>query len=279
MRFGAANSEHRVYTSFLQNGTATGRLSSKSPNLQNIPVRSEEGRKIRQAFISKAGHSLISIDYSQIELRLLAHFCRDTSLIEAFKQDKDIHFETAARLFGIENAQEKRSIAKSINFGLIYGMGSKKLSQTLQIPLKEAKSYIESYFALFPTIKDYLSAQENFLLENGYSQTLLGHRRYFDFSRATEFMKANFLREGINSIFQGSAADLIKLSMLEIHRIYSKSDLKMLLQVHDELIFEAPSEKAQEYAYAVADIMNHIYTLEVPLKCGINIGTNWAELK
>ena len=279
LRFGAANSEHRVYTSFLQNGTATGRLSSKSPNLQNIPVRSEEGRKIRQAFISKAGHSLISIDYSQIELRLLAHFCKDTSLIEAFKQDKDIHFETAARLFGIENAQEKRSIAKSINFGLIYGMGSKKLSQTLQIPLKEAKSYIESYFALFPTIKDYLSAQENFLLENGYSQTLLGHRRYFDFSRATEFMKANFLREGINSIFQGSAADLIKPSMLEIHRIYSKSDLKMLLQVHDELIFEAPSERAQEYAYAVADIMNHIYTLEVPLKCGINIGTNWAELK
>lgn len=279
LRFGTTNDSHRVYTSFLQNGTATGRLSSKSPNLQNIPVRRDEGRKIRQAFISKNGYNLISIDYSQIELRLLAHFCKDPSLIESFKQDKDIHFESAARLFGIENAASKRAIAKSINFGIIYGMGSKKLSQTLQIPLKEAKSYIESYFALFPTIKNFINMQETFLLENGYSQTLLGHRRYFDFKRATDFMKANFLREGINSIFQGSAADLIKLSMCEIHKKYAKSDLKMLLQVHDELIFEAPSEKAEAYANEVAEIMNHIYTLEVPLKCGISIGNNWAELK
>lgn len=279
LRFGAGNSEHRIYTSFLQNGTATGRLSSKSPNLQNIPVRREEGRKIRQAFIAKAGYSLISVDYSQIELRLLAHFCKDPSLIESFRQDKDIHYETAARLFGAENAKAKRAIAKSINFGLIYGMGSKKLSQTLQIPLKEAKSYIESYFALFPTIKDFLKAQEQFLLENGYSQTLLGHRRYFDFAKATDFMKANFLREGINSIFQGSAADLIKLSMCEIHKIYAQSPVKMLLQVHDELIFEAPSDKARAYANAIADIMNHIYPLEVPLKCGVSIGQNWAELK
>ncbi|MCX2717208.1 DNA polymerase I [Helicobacter sp. MIT 21-1697] len=279
LRFGSANTEHRIYTSFLQSGTATGRLSSKSPNLQNIPVRSDEGRKIRQAFISKEGHSLISIDYSQIELRLLAHFCKDSSLIEAFIQDKDIHFETAARLFGEECAAQKRAIAKSINFGLIYGMGSKKLAQTLQISLKEAKNYIESYFALFPTIKNFLNAQKEFLLENGYSQTLLGHRRYFDFKNATDFMRANFLREGINSIFQGSAADLIKLSMCEIHRRYEKSDFKMLLQVHDELIFEAPQEKAHIYAQEAAQIMNHIYTLEVPLKCGISIGKNWAELK
>lgn len=279
LRLGKAHAEHRIHTLFLQNGTATGRLSSKSPNLQNIPVRREEGRKIREAFISREGHSLISIDYSQIELRLLAHFCRDASLVEAFMQDKDIHFETAARLFGKENAAQKRFIAKTINFGLIYGMGSKKLSETLQIPLKEAKAYIESYFALFPTIKDFLNAQEEFLLENGYSQTLLGHRRYFDFKRATDFMRANFLREGINSIFQGSAADLIKLSMCEIHKRYAKSSLKMLLQVHDELIFEAPSEQAQGYAGEVAEIMNTIYKLEVPLKCGIAIGTNWAELK
>lgn len=279
LRLSEANTEHRIYTSFLQSGTATGRLSSKSPNLQNIPVRREEGRKIRQAFIAKDGYSLISIDYSQIELRLLAHFCKDRSLIEAFMQDKDIHFETAARLFGIESAQAKRSVAKSINFGLIYGMGSKKLAQTLQIPLKEAKSYIESYFELFPTIKNFLNAQKEFLLENGYSQTLLGHRRYFDFQNATEFMRANFLREGINSIFQGSAADLIKLSMCEIYRIYAKSTLKMLLQVHDELIFEAPSSEAQTYALEVAEIMNKIYTLEVPLKCGVSIGQNWAELK
>ncbi|WP_304421642.1 DNA polymerase I [Helicobacter japonicus] len=279
LRFGGANDEHRIYTSFLQSGTATGRLSSKSPNLQNSPVRREEGRKIREAFISKEGYSLISIDYSQIELRLLAHFCKDSSLIESFKQDKDIHFETAARLFGIESATQKRAIAKSINFGLIYGMGSKKLAQTLHITLKEAKNYIESYFALFPTIKTFLDEQKAFLLENGYSQTLLGHRRYFDFKNATDFMKSNFLREGINSIFQGSAADLIKLSMCEIHKRYENSDLKMLLQVHDELIFEAPQEKAQAYAKEAAEIMNHIYTLEVPLKCGISIGKNWAELK
>lgn len=279
LRLGEANAQHRIYTSFLQSGTATGRLSSKSPNLQNIPVRREEGRKIRQAFIAKDDHSLISIDYSQIELRLLAHFCKDKSLIEAFMHDKDIHFETAIRLFGIESAHQKRSVAKSINFGLIYGMGSKKLAQTLQIPLKEAKSYIDSYFELFPTIKNFLNAQKDFLLENGYSQTLLGHRRYFDFQNATEFMKTNFLREGINSIFQGSAADLIKLSMCEIHRIYGKSSLKMLLQVHDELIFEAPSAQAEGYASEVADIMNKIYTLEVPLKCGVSIGQNWAELK
>lgn len=279
LRFAQSNKEHKVYTSFLQTGTATGRLSSKSPNLQNIPVRREEGRKIRQAFISRENHSLISIDYSQIELRLLAHFCKDQSLIESFIQDKDIHFETAARLFGEKNATQRRSIAKSINFGLIYGMGSKKLSETLRIPLKEAKNYIESYFELFPTIKDYLNAQKEFLLENGYSQTLLGHRRYFDFKTATDFMKANFLREGINSIFQGSAADLIKLSMCEIHKRYTQSDLKMLLQVHDELIFESPSEKAEQYAKEVSQIMNHIYELEVPLKCGISIGQNWAELK
>lgn len=279
LRHASANKHHRIFTSFLQSGTATGRLSSKSPNLQNIPVRREEGRKIREAFISKEGYSLISIDYSQIELRLLAHFCKDPSLIAAFMEDKDIHYETAARLFGVALADQKRSIAKSINFGLIYGMGSKKLSETLQIPLKEAKAYIESYFELFPTILKFLDSQKEFLLENGYTQTLLGHRRYFDFSNTTEFMRANFLREGINSIFQGSAADLIKLSMCEIHKRYEKSPLKMLLQVHDELIFEAPNELAHSYAQEVVEIMNHIYTLEVPLKCGVAIGKNWAQLK
>jgi len=212
-------------------------------------------------------------------LRLLAHFCKDKSLVDAFIQDKDIHLETASRLFGKDNAVQKRGIAKSINFGLIYGMGSKKLSQTLKIPLKDAKAYIESYFELFPTIRNFLDSQKSFLLENGYSQTLLGHRRYFDFKNATEFMRANYLREGVNAIFQGSAADLIKLSMCEIYKRYKHSKLKMLLQVHDELIFESPKEEARDYAEQVAHIMNHIYKLEVPLKCGISIGSNWAKLK
>lgn len=274
------NNEHKIHTSFLQTGTATGRLSSKSPNLQNIPVRTEAGRQIREGFIiSNEENTLLSVDYSQIELRLLAHFCMDKALLEAFKTDKDIHTETAIRIFGEENATQKRAIAKSINFGLIYGMGSKKLAQTLKISPKEAKTYIDSYFESFPTVKNFLKDQQEQILTNGYAQTLLGHRRYFDFANATELMKANYLREGINSIFQGSAADLIKLAMLKIHQKFKDSKVKMLLQVHDELIFELPKEIAPATSKEIETIMNHIYTLNVPLKCGISLGKNWAELK
>lgn len=279
LKYAKQNPQHKIYTSFLQTGTVTGRLSSKSPNLQNIPVRSEYGREIRRGFVAQEGYVLISVDYSQIELRLLAHFSQDSLLIQSFKQDKDIHYETALRLFGESQAQSKRAIAKSINFGLIYGMGARKLGETLKIPTKEAKQYIESYFELFPTVKDYLNAQKELLLQNGYSQTLLGRRRYFDFVNASEFMKANFLREGVNCIFQGSAADLIKLSMLKLHKQYQHSDLQMLLQVHDELIFQAPKESAQQYIPHIESTMNTIYTLNVPLKCNVSIATNWAELK
>lgn len=279
LKYAKQNSEHKIYTSFLQTGTVTGRLSSKAPNLQNIPVRSEYGRKVREGFIAQENCKLISVDYSQIELRLLAHFSEDSHLLEAFKADKDIHYETALRLFGESQAQQKRFIAKSINFGLIYGMGAKKLAQTLKIQFKEARAYIDSYFELFPTVKDYLSKQKEFLLENGYTQTLLGRKRYFDFQGATEFMKANYLREGINCIFQGSAADLIKLCMYKIYKKYQHSELKMLLQVHDELIFQAPKEKAQNFIPEIESLMNSIYTLKVPLKCSVSIGDNWADLK
>lgn len=270
------NEDKRIFTSFLQTGTATGRLSSKSPNLQNIPVRTEAGKKIRQGFIAQEGNVLLSVDYSQIELRLLAHFSEDPALIEAFLQNKDIHSETALKIFGTE---EKRSVAKSINFGLIYGMGGKKLSETLKISFNEAKSYIESYFASFPTVKNYLKNQEENILHNGYAQTLLGHRRYFDFDNATDFQRSNYLREGINSIFQGSAADLIKMAMNKIHALIKDTPVKMLLQVHDELIFELPQEGAWEKGEEIAKIMNEIHTLKVPLQCGIAIGKNWAELK
>lgn len=274
------NKENKIHTSFLQTGTATGRLSSKSPNLQNIPVRTEAGKQIRAGFIiSSEQNILLSVDYSQIELRLLAHFCLDKNLLEAFREDKDIHLETAIKIFGAQVAQEKRAIAKSINFGLIYGMGSRKLAQTLKISPKEAKSYIESYFESFPTVKNFLKSQEEEILNNGYAQTLLGHRRHFDFSSATEFMKSNYLREGINSIFQGSAADLIKLAMLKIHHHFKGSAVKMLLQVHDELIFELPKEMVNEAASEIEGIMNSIYTLNVPLKCGIAVGKTWADLK
>lgn len=271
-----AKQEDRVFTSFLQTGTATGRLSSKSPNLQNIPVRTEAGKKIRQGFIAREGNLLLSIDYSQIELRLLAHFSQDPSLMQAFKEGKDIHTETALKIFGTE---EKRAVAKSINFGLIYGMGAKKLSETLKITLKEAREYIQNYFENFPTVKSFLKSQEESIENAGYAQTLLGHRRYFHFESATDFQKSNYLREGINSIFQGSAADLIKLSMNKIGEFIEGSEVKMLIQVHDELIFELPKEGAEEKAREIAEIMNGIYTLRVPLECGVALGKNWAELK
>ena len=271
-----AKQEDRIFTSFLQTGTATGRLSSKSPNLQNIPVRTEAGKKIRQGFVAREGNLLLSVDYSQIELRLLAHFSQDPNLIQAFKAGKDIHTETSLKIFGTE---EKRAVAKSINFGLIYGMGAKKLSETLKISLKEAKEYIQNYFENFPTVKNFLKSQEESIESVGYAQTLLGHRRYFNFEGATDFQKSNYLREGINSIFQGSAADLIKLSMNKIEEFIEGSKIKMLIQVHDELIFELPKEGAEEKAKKIVEIMNGIYTLRVPLECGVMLGNNWAELK
>lgn len=273
-----ANEEGRIFSSFLQTGTSTGRLSSKSPNLQNIPVRSESGKKIREGFIAKEGNVFVSVDYSQIELRLLAHFSQDANLLQAFNEKKDIHTQTALKIFG-ESDDLKRSIAKTINFGLIYGMGARKLSDTLKISPKEAKNYIESYFTSFPTVKDFLKQKEENILSLGYAETLLGHRRYFDFANATDFKKANYLREGINTIFQGSAADLIKLAMNQIFQYLQGSSIKMLIQVHDELIFELPEEQAEEKSQEIANIMNSIYTLKVPLECGIALGKNWAELK
>ncbi len=271
--------EGQIHTSFIQSGTATGRLSSRNPNLQSIPVRSDLGREIRRGFVKRSSQNvLLSVDYSQIELRLLAHFSEDQTMIEAFLQDSDIHLKTAQILFG-EDAQKNRNIAKSINFGLIYGMGARKLSQTLKIAQKDAKEYIQSYFASFPTVQSFLKAQEELILQNGFASTLLGHRRYFNFDSANDFMRANFLREGINSIFQGSAADLIKLAMVKIYERFKNTQVKLLLQVHDELIFELPRDIAQNVSLEIEEIMNNIYKLRVPLKCGKSIGENWAELK
>lgn len=276
---------HRIYTSFIQTGTNTGRLSSKNPNLQNIPVRSELGKSIRKGFVSKDGYTLLSLDYSQIELRLLAHFSRDSVLLESFCNNADIHAETAKILFANESDKDfslLRSIAKSINFGLIYGMGARKLAQTLNITKQEASRYIESYFATFPSVGQFLQEQKDSIIEKGYSQTLLGRKRYFDFMSATEFMQSNFLREGVNTIFQGSAADLIKLSMNAIYKQIAElhnGSCSMLLQVHDELIFEVKKELAATIGKQIKDIMENIYKLRVPLICNLSIGNNWSELK
>jgi len=271
----------RIYTSFLQTGTATGRLSSKEPNLQNIPVRSELGRRVRRAFVAKEGYSLLSIDYSQIELRLLAHFSKDRALMEAFNQDKDIHLETATKLFGEEEAKKKRNFAKSINFGLLYGMGSRKLSQELGISTKEAKEIIENYFAAFPTVKGYLEQIQDEVKRQGYIETLLKRRRVFDYEGANAMGKAAILREAVNTVFQGSAADLIKLSMLDIHRLIEEEGLNgnILLQIHDELIFEVKDSDVEELSKRFSFIMQNIFQLDVKLKCSISIAKSWDKLK
>lgn len=280
LEYAQNDKNNRVYTSFLQTGTATGRLSSKNPNLQNIPVKSELGREIRNAFVADEGKVFLGIDYSQIELRLLAHFCKDEALVDAFQKGLDIHTQTAVKLFGENEAKAKRNIAKSINFGLIYGMGAKKLSLTLGISPKEAKSYIDSYFALFPTIKNYLQSLEDFVQRNGFVYTLLGHKRVFDFANANGILKAAYIREGVNTVFQGSAADIIKLSMIEIFKEFKDDEnIKMLLQIHDELIFEIANDKVEFYKNKISEIMKNIITLEVPLEVSANIAKSWGELK
>ncbi len=281
LKLGLKNSENRIYSSFLQTGTSTGRLSSKDPNLQNIPVRSELGRRVRGAFVAKEGYSLISIDYSQIELRLLAHFSGDAALKEAFNENKDIHLETAIKLFGEEEAEDKRNFAKSINFGLLYGMGSRKLSQELGITASEAKEIIANYFAAFPTVKNYLEQIQDRVKRQGYVETLLKRRRVFDYENANAMAKAAILRESVNTVFQGSAADLIKLSMLDIDRLIEDESLEanMILQIHDELIFEVKDEIAKEIAHKFSYIMENIYKLNVRLKCSVSIAKSWDKLK
>lgn len=280
LELGLKDEKNRIYTSFLQTGTATGRLSSKNPNLQNIPVRSEAGRKIRKSFIAREGYTLVGIDYSQIELRLLAHFSKDEALLDAFNNNLDIHTQTAIKIFGEEKAKENRNIAKSINFGLLYGMGARKLSETLGITTKEAKSYIVSYFEAFSSVKEYIKSIEDAALEKGYVQTLLKRRRNFDFDNAAAMIRASYLREAVNTKFQGSAADLIKLSMNKIFAKYKNNDdMKMLLQIHDELIFEIKNEKLDIYKDDLKQVMENIYKLDVPLKVSVSIGDNWAELK
>ncbi|MDR1285198.1 MAG: DNA polymerase I [Campylobacteraceae bacterium] len=278
LKLGLSDKNSRVRTSFLQTGTSTGRLSSKEPNLQNIPVRTELGKEVRAAFIAKEGFKLIGIDYSQIELRLLAHFSLDEALVNAFMGDKDIHFETAVKLFG-ENAKSMRNVAKSINFGLLYGMGARKLAQTINVSQTEAKGYIDSYFASFPTVKTYLASIDVGARRDGFIRTILGRKRNFDFASASALQVANYGREAINAVFQGSAADLIKLAMLKIKNSILKDDAKLLLQIHDELIFETKSENALDFAKQASEIMENIWKLNVPLKTTVSIGNNWGELK
>ena len=278
LQLALADAQNRVRSNFLQTGTATGRLASKNPNLQNIPARGTFAKDVRDCFLADEGYSLISLDYSQIELRLLAHFSRDPALLAAFRADEDIHARTAISIFG-DAQPAHRTIAKSINFGLIYGMGAGKLSDSLGIARAEAKGYIERYFAAFCTIKEFLQSIKSDAKEGGYVSTLFGRRRYFDFANARNNMVyASYEREAVNTKFQGSAADIIKKAMVEISPLLN-DEARLILQIHDELIFEVRDDLAQSFGERAQEIMQSAASLNVPLKTSLNIAKRWGELK
>lgn len=268
----------RVHTSFNQSVTATGRLSSSEPNLQNIPIRSQLGGQIREAFIAPPGRVLIGADYSQIELRVMAHITEDPGLIEAFERDEDIHARTAATIFSVPMEKvtpQQRDLAKRINFGISYGMSSYGLSQWAKIPRKEAEQFIKNYFVSYPGVKAYMERITKQAEEQGYVETLLGRRRYFKGK-----LDSRAQREAINAPIQGSAADIMKLAMLRVHEKIKSGEIQadMLLQVHDELIFEADSEKAEESARQIKETMEGVMELKAPLKVSVKIGRNWGEM-
>jgi DNA polymerase I len=273
----------RVHTSFNQTVTATGRLSSSNPNLQNIPVRSEEGRRIREAFIPEPGHLLLSADYSQIELRLLAHLTEDPVLVESFQKEQDVHARTASELFQVPitavSADQRRQ-AKTINFGIIYGMGALRLARSLGIPTKTAQTYIAQYFARYQRIKSYM---DGILVEaraRGYVTTLFGRRRYVpDLHSKNPQVASAAERATINTPIQGTAADLIKMAMVAIDRRLEREKLRtrMLLQVHDELLFEVPEKEIERVKKLVREVMEGVMPLRVPLRVDIGTGKNWAK--
>ncbi|MFC2005052.1 DNA polymerase I [Chloroflexota bacterium] len=275
----------RVHTSFNQTRTATGRLSSSNPNLQNIPIRGELGKQVRQAFIAPPSCYLLSGDYSQIDLRALAHLSQDQGLVDAFKHDEDIHAATASRLFGVDSSQvttDMRRVAKTVNFGVIYGMSDYGLEQATELSREEATQFIIAYFEKYPGIKQYLESTKQRARDTGYVQTLLGRRRSIpEINSVNRQVRESAERMAINMPVQGTSADIIKVAMVNLYREMAKLRLKskMLLQVHDELLFEVPTEELEEMRQLVPEIMSTALELDVPVKVDINSGRNWEELK
>ncbi|MBI3914051.1 MAG: DNA polymerase I [Chloroflexi bacterium] len=276
----------RVHTDYNQTGTVTGRVSSSDPNLQNIPIRTELGRQVRRAFIAPRGSKLISADYSQVELRILAHITRDAGLLDAFARDQDIHAATAAKLYNIPIDQvtaDQRRWGKTINFGIAYGITDYGIAARTDLSQKDARALIENYFAQFPRIKEYIETTKREAHERGYVQTLLGRRRYFPelqtTARVHQSARNSAEREAINMPIQGSAADIIKLAMIRLHRELLERKLKsrMTLQVHDELVLECPDAEVNTVAPLVKEIMEGAYTLESRLKVEVSVGQNWEE--
>jgi DNA polymerase-1 len=275
----------RVHTSFNQTVTATGRLSSSDPNLQNIPVRTPLGRRIRRAFVAGAeGFSLLSADYSQVELRMVAHHSSDPALRRAFEQDRDIHRVVAAQVNGVaEDAvtDTMRQQAKAVNFGIIYGLSAYGLSRQIGMAEREAARFIDGYFERYPKVKEFIGRTIEQARRDGCVRTLAGRRRTIEGLNASGATRKAAERIAVNTVIQGSAADLIKLAMIEIHRGLPavSGRARMLIQIHDELVFEAPDEELDQVARFVADRMSGALRLDVPLKVAVAVGKNWADAK
>jgi len=278
----------RVHTSFNQTGTVTGRLSSSEPNLQNIPIRTEMGRQVRRAFVAGEGHLFLAADYSQVELRILAHISQDPAMLEAFRRGEDIHATTAAALYDVPLSQvtpAMRRVAKTTNFAISYGVTGYGLSQQTELTPEQGNEFIASYFARFPRVKAYLDETRRRAAEQGYVETLLGHRRYFpelkSDSKIYAGARAAAERMAINAPIQGTAADIIKIAMVRLHRTLRERGLRagMILQVHDELVLEVPEDEVQTVAPLVREIMEGAYPLDVPLRVDMKLGKNWLEME
>jgi DNA polymerase-1 len=276
----------RVHTSFSQTTAVTGRLSSSDPNLQNIPTRTDLGRRVRRGFLADPGNVLVSLDYSQIELRIVAHMAGDQAMLNAFRAGQDIHATTAAAIYGVpleKVTKEMRRHSKAINFGLIYGMSAFGLTRTTDLTLAESQDFVEAYFKQFPGVKKYLDGIRKEATQNGYVETMLGRRRYFPNLKGSvnQVVRAREEREAINAPIQGTAADIMKIAMIKIPPALAKAGLhgKMLLQVHDELVVECPRPELNELVRVVRNIMEKAYKLDIPLTTEARWGTNWDELK
>jgi len=278
----------RLHTSYNQTGTVTGRLSSSNPNLQNIPIRTELGREVRRAFIADPGWKLVSADYSQVELRIMAHISGDEGLLGAFARGEDIHASTAAAILGVPLdgvTPEMRRLAKTVNFGLSYGQTAYGLAQTTGLTQAEAEDFIKTYFERFPKVREYIDRTKALATRQGYVETLLGRRRYFPElrpgSRATHNVRQAAERMAINAPIQGTAADIIKIAMIRLHRALRERGLRarMILQVHDELVVEAPEEEVATVAPLMREIMESAFELKAPLKADLKVGRNWEEME
>ncbi len=275
----------RIHTSFNQTRTTTGRLSSSDPNLQNIPIRDELGRRIREAFIAPTGALLMGVDYSQIDLRALAHLSRDENLLDAFRHDEDIHTATAAQLYGVPATgvtPAMRRLAKTVNFGVIYGMSGYGLEQATELSREDAGKFITAYFEKYPGVKKYLELTKEQARKTGYVQTILGRKRLIqDINASNRQVREAAERMAINMPVQGTSADIIKKAMVNLHRemLQRKLKSKMLLQVHDELVFEVPEAEMAEMRQLVPEMMVTAIQLSIPLKVDVKTGRNWGEME